>query len=244
MYPYIDISPSFQIPTYLVFLSLLYCFLIYWTVRRTEAKDIPQKETLDLGFALMVGGFLGARLLHVFFENPEYYLADPKKVFYIWEGGFVFYGGALGALLASLLVLKIQKLSFATWADFYAPQFALGYGLGRISCFLAGCCFGKSLDSFWAIEGRHPTQLYAVFFELAVYVFLIRFEKQKLKSRFPGEIFTLWVFCHSIGRITMEFFRDDFRGSLILNLSISTWISLILMGGSLAYYLNRKLLSK
>jgi phosphatidylglycerol:prolipoprotein diacylglycerol transferase len=235
VYPLIEVSPSFQIPTYLLFLSFLYCFLIYWTVQRAKARAVSQKDALDLAFAIMIGGFVGARLFHIVYESPEYYSVDWKRIFYVWEGGFVFFGGAFGALIASLAVLRIKKISFALWADFYAPIFALGYGLGRISCFLAGCCYGRPLDTFWAVHGRHPTQLYAVVFELIVFAILIRLEKKP--RAFVGEVFTLWVGLHALGRLFMESFRDDFRGPTLMGLSISSWITLLLMAGSVAFYL-------
>ncbi|MGE0633860.1 MAG: prolipoprotein diacylglyceryl transferase [Pseudobdellovibrionaceae bacterium] len=240
MFSHIEISPYFIIPTYLLFLSALYCALVLWTAKKAESKNYPVKDSLDLGFAIMIGGFLGARLLHVFFENPEYYKADWKKILYVWEGGFVFFGGAFGALIASLVILKIKKISFAIWADFFAPIFALGYGVGRLSCLLAGCCYGRSTHLPWSIEGRHPTQLYAVFFELLVFAFLVAYEKRKLQ-KFSGEIFVIWIFLHGVGRLMMELFRDDFRGSQILSLSISTWIAILLILISSSIYALKRL---
>ncbi len=237
MFPEIRFSDSIVIPTYLLFLSLLYCFLIFYTSRRAESRRQDLRIALDLSLILMVAGFVGGRLFHIFYEAPQYYFQDWSRIFQFWQGGFVFYGGFLSAIAACTVYVFIKKISFIAWADFFAPIMALGYGLGRISCFLAGCCYGRSCNLPWAIElpwdtehlARHPTQIYAVLWELAVYGILLQMEKRRLHVLKPGEIFYFWIFMHAIGRLVMEYFRDDFRGSLIAGLSISTWVSLCLM---------------
>lgn len=240
MFPLIVISPDIQIPTYIAFLSLLYCFLAFVTVRRAEAFDYSTRDALDLGFAIMIGGFIGARLFHIFFENPSYYIYETQRVLFVWEGGFVFYGGVFGALCSALILIRVKQLPFGLWSDFYAPLFALGYGLGRLSCFFAGCCFGNFTDLPWAIEGRHPTQLYAVFWELGVFAILIVLQKKSLSFlKKPGQLFLLWVCLHSLGRLMMESFRADFRGMHILGLSISTFLSFCFLALALPLLITR-----
>ena len=247
MFPEIILSESIVIPTYIVFLSLLYCFLVFYTFKRAEKLKRPVKTALDLGFIIMVAGFIGGRMLHVLFEAPFYYQEDWLRVFYFWQGGFVFYGGFLTAFAACLLYLFFQskknlrhKLSYLQWADFYAPIIALGYGLGRISCFLAGCCYGSACDFPWAVNfpwdlnglARHPVQLYMTAWELLLFAFLLFTEKKKNPV---GQLFFTWLFFHAIGRLIMEYFRDDFRGNLILSMSLSSWISWALILGSIVF---------
>lgn len=237
MFPDIRLSDSIVLPTYLLFLSLLYCFLILYVFRRAEARGENSRIALDFSLILMLAGFIVGRIFHVLYEAPQYYWPDWTRIFQFWQGGFVFYGGFLTAFITCWLYSYRQKLPFLAWADFFAPVFALGYGLGRISCFLAGCCYGRACRMPWGVKfpwdaqqiQRHPTQLYAVGWELAVYGVLIVLEKRNLNERRPGGIFFQWVFLHSIGRLLMEYFRDDFRGSSLCGLSISSWVSLILM---------------
>lgn len=250
MFPEIQLSDSIVIPTYLLYLSVLYCFLIYYVFRRArqrygyvaEVRDESVATALDFGLILMVGGFLGGRLVHIFYEMPEYYAEDWTRAFKFWEGGFVFYGGFLFAILGCWIFAIRRKLSFLKWADFYAPVLALGYGLGRISCFLAGCCYGRSCTAPWAVTfpwdyhqtQRHPTQLYAVIWELVAFAILIQLERRKTFVKTPGKIFFIWLLMHSVGRLMMEYYRDDFRGDLIWGMSISTWMSLFVFAGALA----------
>src|SRR6185312_1101301 len=129
MYPLLRITPNWALPTYLVVISLTYCLCIYLVYRR--AQNIKaEKANLDVGIALdiclaiMLGGFIGARLLHVFYEEPGYYFEKPMRVFQVWQGGFVFYGGFFGALIASYAFIRKKNESFVKWADFFAPVLA------------------------------------------------------------------------------------------------------------------------
>ncbi len=241
MFPEIKFSDTISIPTYIFYLSVLFCFLIFYVYRRAQKHGDSIAQALDLGLIMMISGFVGARLLHVFYELPAYYQEDWSRVFRIWEGGFVFYGGFLLAFAACTFYVWRKRISFSHWADFYAPVLALGYGLGRISCFLAGCCYGRSCEMPWAVTfpwdlqqvARHPVQMYSVLWELFVFALLLVFEKKEHFKRQPGFLFWMWMALHSLGRLMMEFYREDFRGESFAGLSISTWISFALLAAAL-----------
>ncbi len=245
MYPFIEISPAIIIPTYYLMISLAMCVSLFWVVRRAQQSHLSRNITLDVSLIIMVSGLIGSRLLHIIFENPTYYLEDWWRIFDLSNGGFVFYGGALLAAMTAIPYLHIKtKGFFESYLDLFAPVSSLAYALGRSGCFLAGCCYGKYCELPWAINNRHPTQLYAVFWELGVLLILLGCERIPAQSRRPtflaksGSIFYLWMILHSTGRLLMETYRDDFRGPT-LGLSISSWISLfiILLG---AYLIIRK----
>lgn len=173
----------------------------------------------------MISAFVGARLFHVLYENPEIYLQNPWAIFYFWNGGFVFYGGALLVALTGWIFFRKRTKEPLAYFDLFTPVASLGYVIGRWACYLAGCCYGRYCSLPWAVKGRHPTQLYASFWELGVLLILLGLEK---KNQPKGRIFFLWILLHAIGRILMESFRDDFRGAEP-GLSISAWISLALI---------------
>lgn len=238
LYPIIEITPTFGIPTYYLFVSLGFCLSLLWVVRRAEQSHLSREITLDVSLIVMISGFVGARLFHVFYENPEYYFENWIRLVEFWNGGFVFYGGALLAGLFAVMYLHFKtKGLFEGYLDLFAPVASFSYIWGRAACFLTGCCYGKYCELPWAISGRHPTQLYAAFWELGTLLILLGCEKIPAQSRRPtflansGSVFYLWMILHACGRLLMEAFRDDFRGP-ILGLSISSWISmaLILLG--------------
>ncbi|WP_413558744.1 prolipoprotein diacylglyceryl transferase [Bdellovibrio sp. HCB209] len=235
MFPTIQLTSEIQIPTYYLVISIVAAICLFWVVRRSHQFKLSPTRALDLGLLIMVFGFIGGRLFHVFYENFTYYQEDFMRILYFWDGGFVFYGGALLAGFAGISYLFFKAHDeIENYIDLFAPVLALSYGLGRVACFLAGCCYGRSCDLPWAVNGRHPAQLYAVFWELGVLMILLGLEKSRAEMKFfkvPGRIFYFWMVLHGLGRLIMESFRDDFRGPTI-GFSISSWISwgIIILG--------------
>src|SRR5690606_10671308 len=133
-------------------------------------RGLQRITAIDLTLVVLVAGFLGARLLHVVYEDWATYLLQPAQIFYIWNGGFVFLGGLGAALIAGILFCSFKREPFWFWADAAVLPAALAYGLGRLGCFLNGCCYGDICELPWAMTlhgvGRHPTQLYATLWEL------------------------------------------------------------------------------
>ena len=228
MYPNIVLSSDILIPTYWLVISSVYSFGIFWFYKRAENNNLPHHHVQNFALIFMLSGLVGARLFHVFYEFPQFYIQFPLEAFKLWNGGFVFYGGAIAVFLTSMIYLKKNNLNWKLWADTIAPVAGLGYAFGRLGCFLAGCCYGSYCDLPWAIEQKHPTQLYALIIESFIVISLLLFEKKKFRFfKKAGNLFFSWVVLHSLGRIFMEIFRDDPRGFQILNLSISTFLSLL-----------------
>lgn len=240
MYPLIDIG-IIKIQTYFLVQVLVFSGVLFWVVNRSEKFQFNKVFILDLTFILAFFGFIFARLFHVFFENFTYYFYRPIEIFYFWQGGFVFLGGFLGALVAGIAFVKLKKKFelLPALLDFYAPVLALSYALGRVGCFLAGCCYGKYCHLPWAIQERHPTQLYAVLSDGVLFFILYYLEKNKtlLKLGRRGILFAIWLMGHGVGRFILEFYRDDFRGPIYL-FSLSGWISLAMIIFSAGYLLT------
>jgi phosphatidylglycerol:prolipoprotein diacylglycerol transferase len=239
VYPFL-IDPNLGIPTYLLVISLTYCLCILWVVSRAKRSKMSPTITLDFCLAIMIGGFIGARGAHILLEQWDYYWNDPIRILYVWQGGFVFYGGFVGALLGSIFVFFKNKIKQrGQWLDLFAPVLEFGYAIGRLGCFFGGCCFGRSCDLPWAItfpEGVdapagipiHPTQLYAVILGLMVTAIILVVQKFKV-LKVAGQSFSLWLILHGISRLLVEQFRDDWRGEMIVGLSVSSWMSLLLI---------------
>ncbi|NJL72123.1 MAG: hypothetical protein HC888_11350, partial [Candidatus Competibacteraceae bacterium] len=101
----------------------------------------------------------------------------------------------------------------------------------------------KACQLPWAVylhgTYRHPTQLYAALYEFAAIGRAVRLERTG-RCRTPGMIFNIWLILHAAGRLLMEAFRDDYRGHLILEWSVGSWMSLALMGLALAQILAHR----
>lgn len=243
--PVLHFSEGLYLPTWILVLSVTMSLALLWVNTRAAKWDLSRSQALDLSVYMMLGAVVGGRLLHVFYESPAYYIRQPTAIFAIWEGGFVFYGGLLGALVIGYRWCTKHDQSAWRWGDFFAPIFALCYALGRIGCFLNGCCFGKTCDLPWAVTfpshaaygievlPRHPTQLYAAIWELAVLTVLLVVEKRRSRA---GSILLLWLFLHSAGRFVMELFRADDRGPQFWGLSLGMILSLVLLTTTLWFW--------
>jgi phosphatidylglycerol---prolipoprotein diacylglyceryl transferase len=137
-----------------------------WMHRRAAAAPAPSNEGKPedappaaspepkprgwLGPALLalLGGLAGARALHVALDPSRYSL----KIFAIWEGGIVFYGGFIGAVAAGIPYLWRRRAPVLAVADIMAPSLALGMVLGRMGCFLKGCCYGAVTGLPWGVR--------------------------------------------------------------------------------------------
>lgn len=233
----------FQIPTFYVVISLSLTALLFWLSQRldTERSQIfDRKIAYNLSLILMFAGFLGGRSFHVFYEEWPFYKEFPEQILKFWNGGFVYFGGFIFALIAAAIYLKNKKPNFSKWADFMTPLFAASYALGRIGCFLEGCCFGRYCELPWAIDGRHPTQLYMSLAEFFILGLILAIEK--IKPMFDGYLFAKWILLHSIFRFIFEYFRDDDRGNLIYGLSISQLLCIIFIFISSLFLIRKSIL--
>ncbi len=228
MYPQLVLFSGVHISTYFLLISIATTIGVLWHIRRAEKMHLSRISAIDFSLVTLAGGFLGARLLHVIHEEPEYYHLNPWAVLHVWNGGFVFFGGLLGALVAALLFCRIRREPFWLWADAAALPLSFTYAIGRIGCFLNGCCYGKPADVPWAVTmhgaPRYPTQLFATAWELLALIGLLWLEP---RLKISGVLFNLWLLSHSVGRVVMETFRDDPRGPTFFGVSIGTVLSLM-----------------
>ena len=237
MHPILIKFGNFAIYTYGLMMAI--AFILGITLARKEAERVGQdsEKILDLSFYILIGAVIGSRLFYVL-TDPRTFLADPIEIFRIWNGGLVFYGGFIMAVVVAVVYVKKSGLSFWQTADIMSPGLAVGQAIGRIGCLFAGCCYGKVCDLPWAITFNHPdslaplgiplhpTQLYSVFSDFSIFVALWLFRK---KAWFPGQIFWLYVLLYGLTRPIVEIFRGDFRGSTVFDIfSISQAIGICL----------------
>ena len=239
MYPILFKIGKLSLYTYGLFVAL--GFVSGILVARHEAKRLQedQDQIMDLCFYVLIAAIVGSRLFYVF-TNFNMFISDPLEIFRIWNGGLVFYGGFVLALITAIVYVQKTGMSLFKTSDIMAPALAIGHTIGRIGCFFAGCCYGKVCDLPWAVTFTnpdslapvniplHPTQLYAAATNLVIFIFLWTLRSRK---KFDGQIFWVYVLLYGITRSVAESFRGDFRGDLVFGiLSISQTI-----GGSMAF---------
>lgn len=241
MYPIIDFG-TLHIPTFFLVISLSLSGLLVALSKRVDLFLKDRKAAYDIAIIIMLSGFLGGRIMHIVFEEWEYYAMQPSRMIEFWNGGFVYFGGLISSFLACIAYCKIKKLKFLDWADFFTPLLSLSHAFGRIGCLLSGCCFGVACDLPWALDGRHPTVLYLFFGEIAILFVLLGYEQAKHKMP-SGHLFAKWILLHSVLRLNVEYFRNDYRGDFYNippfgQISISQIISLIFIVISTSFFVS------
>ena len=197
-----------------VLLMLGFLLGTWRAVRNAHRYKIDTQDVWDVGLWGLLGGVIGARLAFVLL-NVGYFRLHPAEILHIWTGGMTFYGGLAGGVLAGVLLCRARGIRVGDMADLIAPSFAIGYALGRVGCFLNGCCYGGLCEPplgmrFHQPEGgltppSHPAQLYAAVAGLLMYFVLTRLEPHR---RFPGQLMLVFVGLYGVYRFLVEFVRE------------------------------------
>jgi phosphatidylglycerol:prolipoprotein diacylglycerol transferase len=240
---------------------LLACFgalsIAAWRARR---EGIDPEAVFGLATWLFSGGFIGARVLYIV-RHPET-IQHVGDIFKLWQGGIVFYGCIMGGLTGSILYWTRHPFPFRAMADAVAPALAVGIALGRLGCFLNGCCFGAVSDFPLAVRfpagspawlqhvqlglisptathslAVHPTQLYSALDGLFLLGLLTWYFPRRRRD---GEVMALLMVTYPISRFLLECLRDD-DGTFFAGLTLGQDISVVLfMSGLLTWsYLSR-----
>jgi phosphatidylglycerol:prolipoprotein diacylglycerol transferase len=156
------------------------------------------------------------------------------------QGGLIFYGGFILATLAVIVFARVRGLPLLRVGDFTVSALPLGHAMGRIGCFLNGCCYGAPTDVPWATyvadAMRHPVQLYEASFNFILYAVL----HLLLRTARTGQVVAVYLMSYGTWRFLIEFLRGDDRlrtGGLDAAQLIS--LGLILIGAGLALGLRR-----
>ena len=244
MHPVLFELGPFRFYSYGLLLALGFWVALELSVRRARARGLNAGRIQSVAFVALLAGLVGARAAYVFF-NWEFFRADLIEVLRLDHGGLVFYGGFFAGVAGAFLYIKRFRMPMGTTLDVMVPPLVLAHAIGRIGCFLNGCCYGKVTALPWAVAvppdgwGHHPTQLYESLALTAIFFILWAVEKRFQKL--PGAL--VWVYGLSYGswRFFNEFLRAD-SAPLALNLTGFQWMSLfivILSAGWLRYALCR-----
>lgn len=194
-------------------------------LRRKQARlPLAWWQKLGLGLGAFCGAFLGAKLPFALYYWQEVsggplWFADGKTIMF----GIV--GGYLGVEVTKwALEIRVRT------GDSFAIPVALSVALGRLACFIGGCCYGAPTSLPWGVtfanvDGpRHPTQLYEFAFHLGAVVFLWQCER---RDWFRAQRLKLYILAYLVFRFVTEFLRPE--PILALDLTAYQWASLALL---------------
>lgn len=226
-------------------------FLVKSEVRRKGINLTPD-EVMNLIFWIVLGGIIGARIYYVVF-NWEYYWPDWKEIPAIWHGGLAIHGGILGGLLGGYIYTGIKRVPFLRVSDSVAPSLILGQAFGRFGNFMNGDAHGLPTQMPWgvvfppgSIAGQqfpqtalHPTMLYEMAINLAIFFFLWKIRKRPAKD---GFIISLYLILYSAGRFIVSFYRAD--SLMIGELRVAHLISVLIVAIVIPLVIKKRLWSR
>jgi phosphatidylglycerol:prolipoprotein diacylglycerol transferase len=252
MQPVIFYLWKLPIHGYGLMIVLGFLLATYVAAREARRRGLPD-FVYDLGMVMLLSGILGGRIFYYLqFYQEEYATESFWEFFKLWEGGLVFYGGAVGGFLGGLSYLYIKKLPILDCLDICALGAPIGMGIGRLGCYLNGCCFGRLCgpDSPLGVlfpqksavhrqqeevglitSGDptlpvHPVQLYQAGHDLLLFAILWAYLHRASPPR--GVAMPLLFVLYGIGRFFLEGLRAD-NALTGIGLTISQYISLALV---------------
>jgi phosphatidylglycerol:prolipoprotein diacylglycerol transferase len=202
-------------------------------ILKAKKFNLKRKELLLISGIFIIVFFIGAKISSIL-RNIDYYFINPNAIFSLH--GFGFYGGFIWAILFIYFFCKFKGINFLNFVDLGSPSLALGETIGRIGCFIRGCCYGKPTSLPWGVIYSsdklafkhfyglplHPTQIYYAILNFILFLFLLR-----LKSKFRGYIFLNYLIFHSVIRLIIDPLRGDIP-YFLFNLPISWFLSIII----------------
>lgn len=217
-----------------------------WRARR---EKIDPELVYDMALFVFVGGLVGARGFYVL----QYWgtrVVGFWEIFEIWKGGIVLYGSLLGAAAGFVAYRCLRWFPVLPMLDALAPAMAFGVAIGRLGCFLNGCCYGDACNLPWAVRfpkdspawfsevsrnlippdadhslWLHPTQLYSTVDGLILFLLLSAYYPLRRRD---GAVFGLLLLTYPITRFLVEHLRND-EGIFAAGMTISQVVSVALL---------------
>lgn len=259
--PALDDGQGVPVRGYGMMLLLAAAAGTWLSIVRGRRAGYDADTLLALGLEVFLWGIVGARVFHVveyheqFFPPGRSLLAGIPGVLNVAAGGLTVFGSIPTASLAAWRFAARRGLSLPRLADCIAPGLLLGLAIGRIGCFLNGCCYGGPCDLPWAVRFPpdsppwldqaarglipgwaaadrpwslpvHPAQLYATLDAAILSWLAVAFTP---RARRDGAVFALVLTLHPISRFLLEMIRIDEAPALGTPFSISQVVSIVLL---------------
>jgi phosphatidylglycerol:prolipoprotein diacylglycerol transferase len=148
---------GYEVPGYGLALMIGFLLSTVWAAQRAAKSRANPDTILNCAFGALFGGVVGSRFMYVVhywedFANRGSIGRIILAIIDVRKGGLEVYGGLLTAIAVILIYLWFSKHSLRWYMDIMAPSAALGMAIGRIGCFLNGCCWGGTCDLPWAVR--------------------------------------------------------------------------------------------
>lgn len=254
MHMFFDIF-GLKIPGYGLSIAIGLCFVMLFLYKQRIYKDLDFDTALTgMMYALVVGGVC-AKVLYWITDPDSFMILFDSSIGFVdrlkmaFQGGLVFLGGLIGAIVGMFVFLKQYKnLNPLKTIDIFAIGMPILQMFGRVGCFFAGCCYGKVCEgSPFAVIFPNtglapagvpilPTQIFGVVGNFIIVMTLLIYNR---KPRRSGTTLGIYLTMYSIGRFIIEFFRGDEIRGIYYGLSTSQWLSIPILFLGLLFLLRK-----
>ncbi len=230
------------------------CLVFLLAYARARKSGVSINDLFIIAAFSLLFGLIGAGTLYAF---TKYSIKTIIKIILVGKfkllGGLVFYGGLIFGILGAITGIKISKVKLQIIEASIIPFLPLGHAIGRVGCFLSGCCNGIKYSGLFAVyypnsvaglpvnQGYFPVQLLEAFLNILLSISLIFYTK---KERKKYNILSLYLLLYATIRFILEFLRGDTLRGIYFGFSTSQWISFFMFAISLFYFLFSFLKSK
>lgn len=258
MHPILVRFGDFPIGTYGLLLTFGFFLALLLARRHAREAGIDPEAITDLAISLLIAGVVGAKLAMIVVELAKGVpMAEVFSLATLRAGGAV-HGGIIGGVIVFFWRMKKHHLPLDKTMDILAVAIPVGQAIGRLGCFMAGCCYGTECHHAWAvtftdIDARmlsgtplevplHPVQLYTFVMNATVFGILMLL---KARKRFDGQLVAAYFLLEGLGRAIVEVWRGDLdRGAWFdlpwLSTGRLTAFAFILFGLGLWTWLSRR----
>ena len=264
MFPYLSIA-GVEIPTYglMVALGILASIAYLKVACKRAGLSYTQEATAELALICgAVGCLVGAKLLYLLVSADQ--IAEALESYSVavvaWSllsGGFVFYGGLIGAIVGVWAYARGAHVSFDGLCAILVPIIPLFHCFGRIGCFLTGCCYGVEWEHGLVFARSEiapndvalfPVQIVEAVAEAAIFLFMWRRSfaildgaraddgsDESPRTALSGvdgaglKLLAGFMFCYAPLRFVLEFLRGDADRGVLFGVSVSQVISVVML---------------
>lgn len=196
---------------------LLVAFAVGGLVRRSESRRLgysAQPGYRWVAVGALVGAVLGSKLGMLLYTTPAEWLGVLRDAVLLETSGKTVIGALIGGYAGVEVAKRIVGITQST-GDAFALAVPLSLAIGRVGCFLAGCCFGSPSTGLFAVHmagaDRHPVQLYEAALDLMLAAAIYLSRAQPLRR---GDLFKLSLIGYAAIRIAVDPWRGDPRAWL------------------------------
>ncbi|MBM3934883.1 MAG: prolipoprotein diacylglyceryl transferase [SAR202 cluster bacterium] len=191
--------------------------------RWAPMKGIDPDDIYSIAIWAIIGGVIGARVVHVIDNWNVLYADNPGQIFAIWNGGIGLWGGILGGFIGGAGYAALAKHPVGLIADLTAPALAFAQSIGRIGDIVNGEHCAKATDLFFGMQWTHsetaalscangynnavhPVILYEILWN-TMSMAIVWALRGRIRPN--GMLFALYMALYATGRFIISFFRED-----------------------------------